>query len=449
MKNANNIFIFTWAKKATFLFLTLIVFSVNAQQSVKIGVLALRGADDALTKWVSTAEYLNTKIPEYTFKIVPLNFEEGIRAVEKGEVEFILTNSAKYVKLEHLYGVDRIATLKKIYHNQSFNQFGGVIFAKKSRKDIRFLEDLKNKSFAAVHKTSFGGWIMALREFKDLGINPDRDFADIQFVNTHDSVVMAVQSGQLDAGTVRTGILESMDIEGKIDINDFTVLNEQQHETFPLLISTRLYPEWPFARVKHTPDQLSQQVCIALLEMPAENKAAIRAEITGWTVPRHYQLVTDCLKELRIDPYKDLGKITLGDLFQQYMIWILIFFIGLIIIGVILFYIAKLNRKLRGRTIELKKTRAILEQTVEERTVELSEKNKKLEHEILEHKKAEKELAKYRNHLEDLVNERTQELEDKNNALSRINKLFVGRELRMKELKEEIENLKGSSTDSM
>lgn len=55
---------------------------------------------------------------------------------------------------------------------------------------------------------------------------------------------------------------------------------------------------------------------------------------------------------------------------------------------------------------------------------------------------AENELIKNRDQLEVLVQKRTSELEEKNEKLDRINKLFVGRELRMAELKEEIEKLK-------
>ena len=60
---------------------------------------------------------------------------------------------------------------------------------------------------------------------------------------------------------------------------------------------------------------------------------------------------------------------------------------------------------------------------------------------ITERKKSKEELEKHRNHLEEIVKERTQQLEDKNKALDRMNKLFVGRELRMKELKKEIDQL--------
>ena len=56
-------------------------------------------------------------------------------------------------------------------------------------------------------------------------------------------------------------------------------------------------------------------------------------------------------------------------------------------------------------------------------------------------KKAEEELTKYREHLEELVKERTAEIKKKNAELERMNKLFVGRELRMAELKKRIKEL--------
>ncbi len=52
------------------------------------------------------------------------------------------------------------------------------------------------------------------------------------------------------------------------------------------------------------------------------------------------------------------------------------------------------------------------------------------------------ELKKHKDHLEELVKERTQQIEDKNKTFKRMNKLFVGREMRMAELKNQIAELK-------
>jgi len=60
---------------------------------------------------------------------------------------------------------------------------------------------------------------------------------------------------------------------------------------------------------------------------------------------------------------------------------------------------------------------------------------------ITELKQAEEELKKHQDHLEELVKERTAELEEANKELKRFNKLFVGREFRIKELKDKVKEL--------
>ncbi len=54
----------------------------------------------------------------------------------------------------------------------------------------------------------------------------------------------------------------------------------------------------------------------------------------------------------------------------------------------------------------------------------------------------EKELRKHKEHLEDLINERTEELEHKNKKLEYFHDLFINREFRIKELRDEVKALK-------
>jgi len=57
---------------------------------------------------------------------------------------------------------------------------------------------------------------------------------------------------------------------------------------------------------------------------------------------------------------------------------------------------------------------------------------------ITRRKASELELERYRKNLEDKVSERTRELENKNEELERMNKLFSGREFRIKELRDQV-----------
>ncbi len=63
--------------------------------------------------------------------------------------------------------------------------------------------------------------------------------------------------------------------------------------------------------------------------------------------------------------------------------------------------------------------------------------------EALMHKRAETELRNYSENLEDMVKKRTAEFEKKNKELEHFNDLFIGRELRVKELRERIKELEG------
>ncbi len=343
------------------LFVFVVVCSMPAlahsnDRNVKIGVLAYRGNETAINMWSPTIDYFNAVVPGYSFAVVPLDFHEIGPSVKTSEVDFVLANTAIYVELEALYGITRIATLKNLGKDGAYTVFGGVIFCKNDRNDIQNLEDIKGKSFMAVDEESLGGWRIAEREFKKKGINPDKDFLSLQFGGTHDQVVEAVANRQVDAGTVRTDSLERLASEGRIDLKIFKIINQQQVANFPFVLSSPLYPEWPFAKTSRTSNELAQEVAIALLRMPPDSPAAKAAKIAGWTTPLDYQTVHELMKELRMPPYQDYGKITLYDVLVKYWHFIFAGIMAILLMGSMLIYATKLNKTLKQSQLSLETT---------------------------------------------------------------------------------------------
>lgn len=317
--------------------------------SVRVGVLAKRGPERCLEKWGPTAEHLTAEISGYSFAIKPLGHDEVGLAVKRGEVDFILTNPSSYVELERLYGASRIVTLKNLYRGRPYTIYAAAIFRRADRDDIQELDDLKGRAFMAVDEESFGGWQMAWRELKKHGIDPRRDFSDLRFGGTHDAVVMAVQEGEADAGTVRADTFERMAMEGKVRLEGFHLVHEQRgaNDDLPCEHSTEIYPEWPLAKAVHTSDELAEKVAVALEGIPQNSSVARAARCAGWTIPHNYESVHECLRELRIKPYQDYGRLTGGAVVRRYWPWLAAAVGLLVIAGVVSFHMTRLNRKLR------------------------------------------------------------------------------------------------------
>ncbi len=331
--------------------------SVGAREenptTINIGVLARRGVVECLKEWSPTAQYLTERLPGIEFKVVPLNFREISPAVENNQVDFVIVNPYIYVELQNLYGVSRMVTLKRLTPQGYTALFGGSIFCRADHDNISSIDNLKGHSFAAVDETSFGGWMVAWRELKKVGVDPYRHFTGLKFGGTHDDVVFAVRDGKVDAGTVATPILAQMIAEGKIAPDTFKILNRQEEPGTSYGLSTRLYPEWPFAKLKHTPDDIAEKIAIALLAMPKQSSAATAANSAGWTVPFDYTQVQTCMQELQVGIYKGYGKITLTQMFIVYRWQSLCVIAVLTILTCMLFYSRTLNQRLQTSELTL------------------------------------------------------------------------------------------------
>jgi twitching motility protein PilJ len=278
--------------------------SAMAETTYKIGVLAKNGPVKAMKQWKATSDYLTAKLAGKQFEIVPLDFDAVNPAIQAGKVDFFLVNSSMYITAKVRFGAKAVATMINSRQGQPLKAFGGVMFTLVDNDAINGLNDLRGKSFMAVKASSFGGWQMAYKELKNAGINPDKDFAKMEFGGKHDNVVYAVMNGAVEAGTVRTDTLERMAASGEIDMEEFKVINAQKYGDFPFVCSTPLYPEWPLAKSAHTDDALAAEVVTALKAMANDDPAAKAAKVVGWADALDYGPVEQLQEALQVGAFR-------------------------------------------------------------------------------------------------------------------------------------------------
>jgi len=297
-----------------------IVFSTAGYaQTVKIGVLAFRPKAETLKQWLPLGAALKRAMPQHDFVVEAYSYPELDRTVSDKRVDFVLTNPGHYVLLARRLGVSApLATLIIEEHGVPLSAFGGVIIARAERADLQQLADLKDMRIVVTATESLGGYQMQAYELALAGLKLPYDAQLLSVGMPHDNVVKTVLDGKADAGFVRTGVLEAMAREGKSDISQLKVLNQQRAAKFPLLLSTRLYPEWPFAALPHADENISRRVAAALFTLE-ENSVATRAMgIHGFTTPSDYTPVEELLRELRLPPFDSAPTFNLHDVWSKY-----------------------------------------------------------------------------------------------------------------------------------
>jgi diguanylate cyclase (GGDEF)-like protein/PAS domain S-box-containing protein len=289
-----------------------------AEVPVRIGVLAYRDIAATAQAWQPTAAYLDQNVPGHRFSIVPLHNVELEQAVKDGQVDFILTQPEQYVMLRNRFGLAAMATLMPLAEKRPMLEFGGVIFSRADNAAVKTLEDVRGRKVAGVYENSLGAFRIQQWTLLKAGIHLPGDVKALVFTGQpQDNVVKAVMEGKVDVGFVRTGVLESMAREGRLDLARVHVLNSQQGPDFPLRLSTSLLPEWPFASRRGVPEKLAKAVSLALLKLPADSPAAIGGKYYGFAPPGDYTPIEAILLRLKTDPGR-LERFDAQDVAEKY-----------------------------------------------------------------------------------------------------------------------------------
>ncbi len=204
-------------------------------------------------------QYLREKTGLDVVQIFPDTFDEHMRMVGQGKIDISFSNPFIYVMMAHDYGARAFA---RIIERGGHERFRGEIIVRADNTAIRSLADCRDKRWVAVDPFSAGGYLYALGLFLEHGIFPE-DFAEIAFApgpgGKQEKVILAVQAGQYDVGSVREGALNVL--AGKIDPQEIRVIGR-----------TGWYPGWVYAARAGLDPKMTARIGQALVTLDGNNK---------------------------------------------------------------------------------------------------------------------------------------------------------------------------------
>ena len=267
-------------------------------ETVKLAINAPRGSVET-AKWEALFKQLGAKIGK-NILIMPMASAKITEAIGNGDVDFALVNPVLAVIVNVKYNARPLVTMKA----QGTPYFAGVIIASQ-RSGITKIADLKGKKVMGYQiGTSAGGYVFQAYHLLQKGINPQKDFALFKEARRQDEIPLEVELGLMDAGLVRSGVLESMAKEGLIDLSKIVVLDQKRDE-LPQLHSTELYPEWFLMAAENTNAELADKLKAAALSVKATNSAAKEAGIDGFVEAISLDGMKKALKALKLAPYEN------------------------------------------------------------------------------------------------------------------------------------------------
>ncbi|MGF1494025.1 MAG: phosphate/phosphite/phosphonate ABC transporter substrate-binding protein [Microcoleaceae cyanobacterium] len=110
---------------------------------------------------------------------------------------------------------------------------------------INTLEALKGKRFGFVSQSSTSGFLVPSAEFKELGIDPEKDFAAIEYAGGHDKNAAALETGKVDAVALEKPTYIEVQQAGGLPEDQYKIVWESDPiPNSPIVVSSQLPAEF-------------------------------------------------------------------------------------------------------------------------------------------------------------------------------------------------------------
>ncbi len=300
--------------KIFFIFIFFAIVALNAQ-TLTLGVFAYRTPEKIMQEYKPIAEHLGREL-NVSVIVKSLSQEDLEKELFEEKIDFIVTNPTHYLSLKKQgKTTGAIATLVKRYNNVITPYLGGVIITRADRADMRTIFDLAGKTIAIPNNKMLGGYQTQAYELSKVGLDITKDLKTVAY-KTHEATVAAVLLKKADAGFIRSGILEEMIAENKLNPQDFFIINEQKSPNFPMKISTELYSEWTIVAAKKLDLDTVSKAAVALYGY--KDTQIGNDIISAFTIAGEYDNIDTLARSLRIPPYNFIPPFTYEDILSKH-----------------------------------------------------------------------------------------------------------------------------------
>lgn len=232
-------------------FCTLLLISTpfpgNAGESFKLSMLPRYSSEEINHRISPLAEYLSQMTGAQIEPIVTSDFSQYEKQLKSGAIAMGYENPYIYTLVSGTHEALAMAVKGK-----DRDKFRGIVIARKER-GLSTLGDLRGRTIAIVGYTSAGGYLSQKLSLMQIGIDVAKDCTIIEAVdNKQENVILAVYTGEVDAGFIRESALHQAD--DYISASQLTVVGE-----------SAWLPNWAFSVDRRLPDHLKREIRSALL----------------------------------------------------------------------------------------------------------------------------------------------------------------------------------------
>jgi phosphate/phosphite/phosphonate ABC transporter binding protein len=240
-------------------------------RTVKVAVLPLYSAVTLYDRYEPLMRFLSEKTG-YEFKLlIPRDFDDFIRVVKSGAVDFSYQNPYIFALINRDMELRPLVTTLGEDRSTDEPDGGGKIFRgiiiTRQDSGIRTIEDLRNKKVLITSPMSAGGFLSQKIFLAKNNIDTDRDLRIIDG-KKQENVIFGVYRGDADAGFVRESALVVW--KSEIDMKKIRILAR----TTPL-------PNWPLAACSGRNPRLQHAVRELLIGLK-DHKVLGAARISGF-----------------------------------------------------------------------------------------------------------------------------------------------------------------------